>query len=71
MNARYAAVLDIFALVATYPLEARVLREATQTTALAYVRGETTASELRLLLSLACDLGYASSELVEAHQQFL
>ncbi len=71
MNPRYAAVLDIFALVSTYPTEARVLREATQVTALAYIRGEATASDVRLLLFLARDLGYASEELIEAHQSFL
>ncbi len=71
MNARYSAVLDIFALVATYPAEVRVLRDATQSTALSYVRGDATANDLRLLLSLARDLGYASHELIEAHQSFL
>jgi hypothetical protein len=71
MNKRYAATLDIYALTATYPLEATALREVTQLTALAYLQRKATKQELLTLLRLAKDLGYTNEELYKLHTQFL
>lgn len=71
MNSRYNAVLDIFALVATYPKEASALRVATQKTAIAYARKKASKSELKLLLCLAKDLHYVEEDLHDLHTSFL
>jgi hypothetical protein len=68
---RYAAILDIYALVATYPAEAEALVLITQLTALSYLQRKTHKRELVILLLLARDLGYITADAYELHIRFL
>jgi hypothetical protein len=70
MDDRYAAVLDVFALVATYPREAHVLRMRTQREALLFLEGKPSTT-LLTLLQLALDLGYVDEALLSVHKTFL
>lgn len=70
MNDRYAAVLDVYALVATYPCEAHALAIHTQREALLFLDGKSS-EKLLTLLQLALDLGYVDEELVNVHKTYL
>ena len=63
MNKRYDAVLDVFALVVLYPMEAEALKRLTIETALRYLHGKAKTADLTILLRLAIDLGYLEEEL--------
>ncbi len=71
METRMRAVLDVVALIATYPPEGRVLAEYTIATAIEYLQRRATAQDVGTLLELARLLGYVSDDLVELHRKYL
>jgi hypothetical protein len=70
LTRKYRAVLDVYALIATYPTQAEVLASYTEYTALCYLQNKVQKRELITLLRLAKDLGYKSDELYQAHLQY-
>jgi hypothetical protein len=68
---RYDAVLDVYALLATYPAEASSLAVFTQHAALGYLKSAKQKRYLVLLLQLGRDLGYVEADLYETYTEFL
>jgi hypothetical protein len=71
MNKRYTAVIEIYALAATYPPEGAALRDATQFTALGFLQRTATKQELLTLVTLGHDLAYMSDESFRVLAQLL